>query len=112
MTWNDYHKIVAEVVGGTFNPVYIPTSVLETLARPDWTGGLREIFAWPSIFTMDKLKALGYPGQSISWREGAARTIAWMEQNGKQQPSESDTYEGRLIEAWRSAVKTLAQVEA
>nr|WP_309685953.1 NAD-dependent epimerase/dehydratase family protein [Armatimonas sp.] len=108
LTWNDYHKVVAEVVGGTFNPVYIPTSVLSDLAKPDWTGGLREIFAWPSIFTTDKIKAIGgYPGQSVSWAAGAARTIAWMEANGKAQPAESDPYEDRLIAAWQAALHTL-----
>ena len=40
MTWNTYHEQVAEVVGGTFHPVYIPTDVLcegraELVGRPE-----------------------------------------------------------------------------
>ena len=38
MTWNEYHAQVAEAVGGTLNPVYIPTDTLLALA-PDWTSG-------------------------------------------------------------------------
>jgi nucleoside-diphosphate-sugar epimerase len=112
VTWNRYHEIVAAVVGGTFNPIYIPTDILCEIA-PNWSGGLREIFAWPSIFTTDKIKAMGYPGQTISWREGAARTVAWMEANGKVQEASADGgFEDRLIEAWRSAVRTLPKMEA
>lgn len=101
MTWNDYHTQVAEVVGGTFEPVYIPTNILVEVA-PKYAGGTRDIFAWPSIFVNDKIKRdAGYPGQSISWREGAKRTADWMEQNDKIAPVEADEYEDKLIAAWR-----------
>ena len=112
MTWNDYHAQVADVVGGIFRPVHIPMDILTALARPEWTGGMREIFAWPSIFTVDKIKALGYPGQTISWREGARRTITWMEANGKLADESADGgYEDRLIAAWEGALKGLGRVE-
>jgi nucleoside-diphosphate-sugar epimerase len=101
MTWRDYHAQVAEVVGGTFDPVYIPTDILVEVA-PKYAGGTRDIFAWPSIFVNDKIKKdAGYPGQSISWREGAKRTTDWMDANDKHAPVTDDEYEDRLVAAWR-----------
>ena len=109
MTWNTYHQEVAEVVGGTFNPVYIPTDVLVEIA-PKVSGGLKEIFAWPSIFDNTKIKALGYPGQSISLKEGTARTLAWCEANNRLKPS-GDEYEDTLIAAWKAGVAQLPKHE-
>jgi nucleoside-diphosphate-sugar epimerase len=112
MTWNTYHEIVAGVVGGTFNPIYIPTEVLCEVA-PKWSGGLKEIFAWTSIFDNSKIKTLGYPGQAISLAEGTRRTLAWMEANGRvKDESVDEGYEDRLIAAWQAAVKTLPKVES
>ncbi len=101
MSWNMYHEQVAQVVGGTFTPVHIPTDVLRE-AAPKWSGGTHEIFEWPSIFDNSKIvRDAGYPGQTISWREGVRRTVEWMEANGKIADSDSDDFEDRLITAWR-----------
>ena len=112
MTWDDYHAQVAEAIGGTYCPVFVPREILNRIASPDWCGGMNEIFAWPSIFDTSKLRALGWAGQTISWREGAARTIAWMDANGKTADSNSDGgYEDRLIAAWDAAVAPLDRVD-
>lgn len=109
-TWNNYHEIIAEVVGGTFTPVPIPTDVLREIA-PDWSGGLYEIFAWASLFDNSKLKRdtagtpHAYTGQTISFREGTARTVAWLEANGKLAPS--NPREDDLIAAWELALAGL-----
>ena len=104
MTWNTYFEQVAEVVGGTFDPVYIPTTVLGEVA-PKYSGGTREIFAWPSIFNNTKIKRdAHYPGQTVSWREGVRRTVAWMEANNKMAPVAPDEYEDKLATAWRGGV--------
>lgn len=108
-TWNTYHEQVAEVVGGTYNPVYIPTDVLIQVA-PKYSGGTKDIFAWTSIFDNDKIKRDGgWPGQTISWREGVKRTVAWMEENDKNQTVAEDEYEDKLVAAWRSGVNALPQ---
>lgn len=102
MTWDTYHAQVAEVVGGTFTPVHIPTDVLTDVA-PKYSGGTKEIFAWPSIFVNDKIKSdAGYTGQRISWREGVKRTVEWMEANDKISPVADDEYEDKLIAAWQA----------
>ena len=108
MTWNTYHEQVAEEVGGTFNPVYVPTDVLVEHA-PKMSGGTRDIFAWPSIFNNDKIKRDGnYKGQTISWREGVRRTVAWMEANDKIAAVEpDDSFEDTFAAAWKSGVSNL-----
>lgn len=107
MTWDTYHRQVAEVVGGTFEPVHIPTDVLGRVA-PKYSGGTREIFAWPSIFDNAKIRRdAGYTGQTVSWREGVKRTVEWMEANNKIEPVKPDEFEDQLIGAWRGGVASL-----
>ena len=107
LSWNMYHAQVAEVVGGTFDPVYIPTDTLRE-AAPQWAGGTYEIFEWPSLFDNSKIKRdTDYTGQAISWREGVRRTVAWLEQTGRLKDSDGDDYEDRLVAAWRGVTAGL-----
>ena len=105
-TWDHYHQAVASVVGGSYSPVYMPSDVLATCA-PGWSAGLREIFQWTSIFSNDKLKAIGYQGQTISFEEGTRRTLAWMERDGRLPDIEGDDFEDKLITAWENATAGL-----
>ena len=101
MTWNQYHQQVAEVVGGTFTPVHIPTDTLRE-AAPQWTGSTYEILQWPSIFDNSKIKRdTNYPGQTIDFKEGIRRTVAWLESENKITDSDANDYEDRLIVSWR-----------
>ena len=100
-TWNQYHQQVAEVVGGTFTPVHIPTDTLREVA-PHWSGSTYEILEWPSVFATAKLKRdTNYTGQTIPFREGVRRTVAWLEEKGRIEDSDKDDYEDRLVAAWR-----------
>lgn len=104
MTWTAYHEQVAEVVGGKLDPVYIPTEILAEVA-PKSSGGLREIHAWTSIFDNSKIKRdTNYTGQTINFREGVRRTVAWMEANGRIKPVVPDSYEDKLAAARRTRV--------
>jgi len=107
MTWNTYHEQVAEVVGGTFDPVHIPTNVLREVA-PKSSGGTYEIFAWPSVFDNNKIKRdADYSGQTVSWRAGVRRTVDWLESKGRIGDSDGDDYEDRLAAAWRAQTAQL-----
>lgn len=107
MTWNTYHEQVAEVVGGTFDPVYIPTEILSEVASK-YAGGTKEIFAWPSIFDNAKIKRdTEYTGQTIPFREGVRRTVAWMEANDRIKPIAEDEYEDKVIAVRRTQVLPL-----
>ncbi len=107
MTWNQYHQQVAEVVGGTFTPVHIPTDTLRE-AAPSWSGSTYEILQWPSIFDNAKIKRdTAYASQTIDFKEGVRRTVAWLESEKKLADSDEDEYEDRLIAAWRGAAAGL-----
>lgn len=107
MTWSTYLEQVAEVVGGAFKPVYIPTDILLEMA-PKWAGGTRDIFEWPSVFDNSKIKRdTSYAGQTISWREGVKRNLEWVESTGPISAGPDDEFEDRLIEAWRQGIGTL-----
>jgi nucleoside-diphosphate-sugar epimerase len=111
MTWNMYHEQIAEVVGGTFQPVHIPTDTLYAIA-PSLAGGTYEIFEWPSIFDNSKIKRdTNYKGQTITWREGIRRNVAWLEEKGMLADSDGDDYEDRLIAAWREVSAQLPRKE-
>ena len=113
MTWNTYHQQVAEVVGGTFEPVYIPTMVLKEILPYAWVSGLWEIFAWPSIFDTSKIKRdAGWPGQTITWREGVKRTADWMDANGRTSDSDTDYREDSVIATWRQAIAQIPRFTA
>ncbi len=106
-TWNTYHEQVAEVAGGTFTPIHIPTDTLHEVA-PGLSGSTRDILEWPSIFDNSKIKRdTDYAGQTISFREGTLRTLKWLEENGKLKDSDADDYEDRLIAAWQSKTAEL-----
>jgi nucleoside-diphosphate-sugar epimerase len=109
MTWNSYYEQVAEVAGGTYEPVPIPTEVLRQI-KPDWASGAHEIFAWPSIFDNSKLKRdTSYSGQTISWKEGVKRNIEWLESNEKLSvdATEKDAEEDVLIAKWRQMIEAM-----
>ena len=111
-TWNTYHAQVAEVCGGTFTPVHIPTDILRD-AAPGLSGGTYEILSWPSVFDNTKLKRdTDYSGQTISFREGTRRTLAWLEENGKLKDSDADDYEDTLIAAWQAKTSELPKQAA
>ena len=106
-TWNTYHEQVADVVGGEFLPVHIPTDVLRE-AAPEMAGGTYEIFEWPSVFDNGKIKRdTDYSGQTIDFKEGTRRTLAWLEENGKLKDSDGDDSEDRLIAAWQAKTSEL-----
>jgi nucleoside-diphosphate-sugar epimerase len=107
MTWNAYHEAVAEAAGGTYNPVYIPTSILAK-AAPAMAGGLTEIFAWPSIFDNSKVKKdTEYAGQTIAWSEGVKRNIDWLDAQGWGKDSSTATEEDRLIERFQEGTANI-----
>ncbi len=106
-TWNTYHEQVAEVCGGTFTPVHIPTDTLHEVA-PGLSGSTYDILGWPSIFDNSKIKRdTDYAGQTISFREGTQRTLNWLQENGKIKDSDADDYEDRLVAAWQSKTAEL-----
>ncbi len=107
MTWAHYYEALAEVCGGTYAPVHIPTEMLFA-AAPDWAGGTREIFAWPSIFVNAKLKRdTDYDGPRVSFRDGMARNLAWLESEGSLPGPDDGGREDILIASWQELTAQL-----
>lgn len=98
MTWRTFHEQVAQVAGGTFEPVFVSREVLTAMA-PDWSGSMKEILAFTSLFDNSKIKRdTSYSGQTISWKEGVARNLKWLENSGKTLlKPEDDAREDELI---------------
>jgi nucleoside-diphosphate-sugar epimerase len=110
MTWNTYHEQIAQVVGGTLNPVHIATDTLREVC-PAWAGNAYEIFEWPSIFDNSKIKRdTDYTGQTISFREGVRRTVAWLEEKGRVPDSDGQDYEDRLVAAYQGQAGELPRL--
>ena len=111
MTWEQYHERVAKAIGA--EPpriVYIPTDVLVRLA-PRETAWCEMNFTYNNLF--DNSAARGDLGfrVTIPWVEGARRTIEWLEKNNQLDKSEDFPKYDRLIEAWRDATGTLAEIK-
>jgi nucleoside-diphosphate-sugar epimerase len=101
MTWNMYHAGVARALDAPAPKlVHIPTDLLAKVA-PKRFGISIDIFQWPSIFDNSAAMAdLGFK-YSISWQAGVKRTVKWLDDRGKVENSDSDTFEDELIAAWK-----------
>ncbi len=107
MTWRRYHEQVAEVAGGAFRPVYIPREILVQMA-PDWSGSMKEILAYTSLFDNSKIKRdTDYAGQTISWKEGVARNLNWLEGRKSLLKTGDSSREDELIARWEKMVAQL-----
>lgn len=103
-TWDGVYQAMAQAVGGTFNPVHIPTDWLYS-HTPHRAVGVKYIYQYPSVF--DNAKAnrdLGFK-TTVPLAETWRRQFEWMEQAGKTQKAEEDTFEDLMIEAYRKGTK-------
>jgi nucleoside-diphosphate-sugar epimerase len=106
--WNGIFKGMAQASGGTFNPVYIPTEWLYSVA-PRRSVGVKYIFQYGSIFDNTKAKRdLGYK-TTVSLVETFRRQYDWMEKEGKLKKTEEEPFEDLVIEAFQKGTKTFSQ---
>ncbi|MBV9173471.1 MAG: NAD-dependent epimerase/dehydratase family protein [Chloroflexi bacterium] len=101
MTWNDYHRIVAEAIGAAEPTlVHIPTDVLGAVA-PARARISVENFQFSNIFdTSSARKDLDFADR-VRWREGVRRMVRWLDDHDGIQNSDLDPFEDRLVDAWR-----------
>ena len=100
MTWNRYHQAIAEAMGAPAPTlIHIPTDLLVRMA-PDRARVCAENFQFNNIFTNEAARAdLGFR-YTVSFVEGARRTIQWLDERGRILDSDSDPLYDRLIAAW------------
>lgn len=77
LSWNQIFEIVADAAGGTYHPVYIPSSKIAE-ADPDWGASLLGDKSHSMIFDNTKIKKL-VPGfnAKIPFVQGAAEIVNW-----------------------------------
>ena len=103
MTWEQYYRVVAGVLGRPLDLLYLPAERIWN-RDPDRFGLLREITAFHGTYDSSKAKR-DVPEFTceISFAEGAAQTLADVRRRGKWKSSAGDAvYEALVIEAKRS----------
>ncbi len=103
-TWNGVFQKLADAVGGSFNPVYIPTDWLYAQA-PHRAVGVKYIYQFPSIFDNSKAaRDLSFK-TTVPLVETFKRQVAWMEKAGKLKKVEEEPFEDLMIEAFKKGTK-------
>jgi nucleoside-diphosphate-sugar epimerase len=100
MTWNEYHRTVAEAIGAPGPTlVHIPTDLLVRVApnRAAWCGFN---FQFNNIFDNSAARADLSFRYTIPFLEGARRTVAWLDERGRIEDSDKDPFYDRLLAAW------------
>jgi nucleoside-diphosphate-sugar epimerase len=109
MTWNVYHKRVAEAIGAPEpTVVHIPTDLLAQVA-PSRARITVENFQFNNIFDNTAATTdLGFR-YTIPWVDGVRHMVAWLDQHKRIENSDEDPFEDRLIEAWRRLGSSMAK---
>ncbi|MFC1712181.1 NAD-dependent epimerase/dehydratase family protein [Candidatus Poribacteria bacterium] len=107
MTWNCYHREVAEAMGAPPpRLVHIPTDLLEKIA-PEQANLCIEDLRFNNIF--DNISArtdLGFRS-TVPWVEGVRRTVAWLDKRGQIENSDDGTFYDQIIAAWERLVANM-----
>lgn len=109
LTWDRYYALLAEALDQPLPPlVHIPTDLLLKII-PQQAALLGENFAGNNLFDNSAARAdLGF-AYTIPWREGARRTVAWLDAHGGVAPGAHDALQDRLIAAWATAESAFAE---
>lgn len=110
MTWNSYHRRVAAAIGAPEPAlVHIPSDVLGQ-AVPQQASIVVENFQFNNIFDTTAARTDLAFRYTVPWEEGVRRMVNWLDQHGRVENSDTDTFEDRLIEAWRQVETQLGQM--
>ncbi|HQY90171.1 NAD-dependent epimerase/dehydratase family protein [Caldilinea sp.] len=105
-SWNQYHQRVAEALSApppTF--VHIPSDLLaRAVPEANWC---RLNFQFDNIFDNQAARQeIGFR-YTIPWVEGVRRTVAWLDDHQRVEPSSGADLEDRVIAAWQQAEETM-----
>ncbi len=102
-SWNQYHQRVAEALNAPPPTlVHIPTDLLAKVL-PEAAQWCKLNFQFNNIFDNRAAREeLGFR-YTIPWIDGVRRTVAWLDEHGRIEPSRDDDSEDRVIAAWRRA---------
>jgi nucleoside-diphosphate-sugar epimerase len=109
MTWNQYHRKVAEAVGAPEPQlVHIPTDLLSS-ATGEHGEITRTNFQFNNIFDNAAARADLDFSYTVPWVDGVRRTVAWLDANDRIDNSDEDDFDDRVIAAWRRAGERMAE---
>ena len=101
MTWDIYHRHVAEAMGAPKPTlVHIPSDLLGRVA-PRHAGVVVDNFQFSNIFDTTAARTDLNFRYTVPWMEGVRRMVAWLDEHGRIENSDADPFEDRLIDAWR-----------
>ena len=102
MTWDQYHKGVAEAMGATEPElVHIPTDLLGRIA-PRAAEWCVENFQYNNIYDNSAaLDDLGYRYE-IDWSNGVKRIVAWLDDRGVINRDDEPSFYDQIVRAWRT----------
>lgn len=107
LTWDRYYQILAEALNIPAPKLaHIPTDLLAEMA-PEHSGAVVTNFFGNNIFDNTAARRDLNFRYTISWREGAQRTVAWLDENG--QIDTEDAFQDRIILAWEAARQVAIQ---
>ena len=99
MTWDQWHRRVAEALGVTPKIVHVAQETLIAIS-PERFGELRENFGHTQVFSGAKLsKDVPEFQPDAPLIETLAESIAWMDENDLVPDSDADYLEDRIIAA-------------
>lgn len=100
MTWNRYHRKVAEALGAPEPAlVHIPTDLLGRVAPRRVVSAVDDL-QYTNIFdTTAAHRDLGFR-YTIPWVDGVRRVVAWLDANGGVANSDADPFDDRVLAAW------------
>lgn len=100
MTWNQYHRQVAQAMDAPEPElVHIPTDVLHRVA-PERARISVENFQYSNIFDVTAARRDLDFADRVSWVEGVRGMVRWLDAHDAIDNSDLDPFEDRLVDAW------------
>jgi len=98
MDWCTFHEIMGKAIGRDANIVPMTTAQIEALAPEGTTDMLVEIFQYHAAYSNAQLKA-DVPDFTdlLPFEEGVRRTVAWMDEAGVHQPSDTQAWIDEMV---------------
>ena len=109
LTWNRYYQELAEAINAPQpNLIYIPTDLLHRL-MPDQADVIATDFIGHRIYDNTKARRDLDFRYTITWKQGAKRTVDWLDKHHQIENSDDDPIYQRLISMWQSFTDNLVE---
>jgi nucleoside-diphosphate-sugar epimerase len=108
MTWREFHETMGRALGHEVELIAMTTAQIMAASPAGTTGMLDEIFQYPAAYSNGRLKAdVPEYVDLLSFEEGVRRNVAWMDETGAHESSDSQPWLDALIEKERAFRESL-----